>query len=606
MPKISELSPATSLVGSEPIPADQGISTVSITPALLASYMVATMAGVGVPNNLVKYDSLGRYPAADGSQITNLNAIVLDNLGRYPAHDGSLITNLNAILLDSSGRYPAHDGSLITSLNGIQVTGKISIPIDMELGTPISGLSPSTIQQAIRIFQSYNPVTLSTPETYNAIGVNDSYVTDPNFLSVLSISHALTTGFSGNRNTFAVDLRITGKPSGNASNICAGFFNCSASGIDAGGAHIFAFNPQCYVGPGTSNLPHMQVGEINLSIAAGVTSVDRATCLAFVPNNAAGASTVRANLHTAAQIFYSEAGVAGFSELFLIGNWDPSNQSPFGVAGAQGGSIMTCVGSPSIKFGIDLRGAVPVGTDLSAGYPFASPGITIDWTGAVSGNVFTSTGANGGYVANDRSTSGYLMLYRDAGVGRLFDSVLNAVVMNYAAATGIVSFKNSILPLVGTAAVGSAASRWHDVFITGGAYQIDNVPVLQNSGGYTQLASIGGGGVILMGPSSGDTSIHYRHTTHYFENSTGATQFASLNAGGMALTGGISAGSISANLFVVGSFTFATLPAAPAAGFHAYITDGAASLAWGANAAGGGTTKYFVWYNGTAWTVIGK
>lgn len=52
--------------------------------------------------------------------------------------------------------------------------------------------------------------------------------------------------------------------------------------------------------------------------------------------------------------------------------------------------------------------------------------------------------------------------------------------------------------------------------------------------------------------------------------------------------------------------TFAQLPTGAAVGQQATVTDGAASLAWGATVTGGGTAKYQVWYNGTAWTVIGK
>lgn len=51
--------------------------------------------------------------------------------------------------------------------------------------------------------------------------------------------------------------------------------------------------------------------------------------------------------------------------------------------------------------------------------------------------------------------------------------------------------------------------------------------------------------------------------------------------------------------------TVATLPPA-AAGAVAYVSDGAASLAWGATVTGGGSTRYLVWYNGTNWTVAGK
>jgi hypothetical protein len=53
------------------------------------------------------------------------------------------------------------------------------------------------------------------------------------------------------------------------------------------------------------------------------------------------------------------------------------------------------------------------------------------------------------------------------------------------------------------------------------------------------------------------------------------------------------------------SYTVSTLPTA-VLGKYAVVTDGTASLAWGATVVGGGSTKYFVWYNGTAWTVIGK
>ena len=56
-----------------------------------------------------------------------------------------------------------------------------------------------------------------------------------------------------------------------------------------------------------------------------------------------------------------------------------------------------------------------------------------------------------------------------------------------------------------------------------------------------------------------------------------------------------------------GAFTVATLPT-PSIGMQAYVTDGDASLAWGATVAnsGSGATKYMVWYNGTNWTITGK
>jgi len=50
--------------------------------------------------------------------------------------------------------------------------------------------------------------------------------------------------------------------------------------------------------------------------------------------------------------------------------------------------------------------------------------------------------------------------------------------------------------------------------------------------------------------------------------------------------------------------TFATLPATPAAGTIAFITDGSIAT-WGSNAAGGGTTPMLLWFNGAAWKVMG-
>ncbi len=56
----------------------------------------------------------------------------------------------------------------------------------------------------------------------------------------------------------------------------------------------------------------------------------------------------------------------------------------------------------------------------------------------------------------------------------------------------------------------------------------------------------------------------------------------------------------------VTSYTVSTLPASPVLGRIAVVTDGTAALAWGATATGGASTKYLVWYNGSAWTILGK
>jgi len=61
-----------------------------------------------------------------------------------------------------------------------------------------------------------------------------------------------------------------------------------------------------------------------------------------------------------------------------------------------------------------------------------------------------------------------------------------------------------------------------------------------------------------------------------------------------------------ATTFALGAYTVGTLPAAGTVGRTAYVTDGAAALAWGATVTGGAAVKYLVWDNGTAWTVAGK
>jgi len=54
--------------------------------------------------------------------------------------------------------------------------------------------------------------------------------------------------------------------------------------------------------------------------------------------------------------------------------------------------------------------------------------------------------------------------------------------------------------------------------------------------------------------------------------------------------------------------TVGNLPAGVGVGQLALVSDGDASLAWGDTVvnSGSGATPYLCWYNGTAWTVIGK
>lgn len=56
----------------------------------------------------------------------------------------------------------------------------------------------------------------------------------------------------------------------------------------------------------------------------------------------------------------------------------------------------------------------------------------------------------------------------------------------------------------------------------------------------------------------------------------------------------------------VKSYTVATLPSSPSVGMLAAVTDGGSGAAWGSTPTGGASTRYLCWYNGSAWTIIGK
>lgn len=56
----------------------------------------------------------------------------------------------------------------------------------------------------------------------------------------------------------------------------------------------------------------------------------------------------------------------------------------------------------------------------------------------------------------------------------------------------------------------------------------------------------------------------------------------------------------------VKGYTVAGLPSSPTIGTVAYVTDGTSGLSWGNTVTGGHSTKYLVWYNGAAWTVVGS
>ena len=196
-------------------------------------------------------------------------------------------------------------------------------------------------------------------------------------------------------------------------------------------------------------------------------------------------------------------------------------------------------------------------------------------------------------------------------------------------ASGITNFTNST-----QATFSNAAS----VVLAGGLgvakdfYLAGNLYCSATSTCATHSASSGAGGSLTYpafatwgGSSIGLISTSYYNITFVLRNTAGSTGFS---AGDFTTTDGTAANttfSLPGKLAVTGAGAFtgliscaggvkhtgttiAALPASPAAGTMASITDGDAALGWGATPinSGGGATKYLVWYNGTNWTIAGK
>lgn len=114
-----------------------------------------------------------------------------------------------------------------------------------------------------------------------------------------------------------------------------------------------------------------------------------------------------------------------------------------------------------------------------------------------------------------------------------------------------------------------------------------------NSGGTAWIPAPGATGGTVVGPaSSTDTAVAVWNGTSGTVLKDSSVTVSS--AGTVTLTTGKLTG-----------VAFASLPAAPAAGMVAYVTD-SNTVTWGATVAGSSTNKVLAFYNGTNWTVAGK
>lgn len=93
-------------------------------------------------------------------------------------------------------------------------------------------------------------------------------------------------------------------------------------------------------------------------------------------------------------------------------------------------------------------------------------------------------------------------------------------------------------------------------------------------------------GSFAVGPQLSSTNANYSNYKFKVDGSGNGIFTGSIETGGV---------------MKLKSYTFSTLPGSPQAGWRAYISDGAASPTWGGNAAGGGSIKIPVFYDGTNW-----
>lgn len=239
-----------------------------------------------------------------------------------------------------------------------------------------------------------------------------------------------------------------------------------------------------------------------------------------------------------------------------------------------------------------------------------SANFTFDGTNIIINGSVQSKGSVAAIYAFDRTTANNSYFYRTGDVTTVGDSVLGPI-MQWGASTDLV-FTGNLLPnITNNKNLGSTANYWANLYATNvnlpsaGTYKLNGITILSLSGAYTMFNTPTGAAALYLGSS--DPTNYHRNTTHKFQNIAGSADFGTFNASGLYVPSTVTANLVVANVVApAGAYTILTLPASPSLGWVTFVTDGAAGLAPGAALAGGGTTKYLVWFNGTGWTVIGK
>ena len=239
-----------------------------------------------------------------------------------------------------------------------------------------------------------------------------------------------------------------------------------------------------------------------------------------------------------------------------------------------------------------------------------SANFTFDGTNIIINGSVQSKGSVAAIYAFDRTTANNSYFYRTGDVTTVGDSVLGPI-MQWGASTDLAFIGNIYPNITNNKSLGTSSLYWANLYATNvnlpsaGTYKLNGITILSLSGAYTMFNTPAGAAALYLGSS--DPTNYHRNTTHKFQNIAGSADFGTFNASGLYVPSTVTTNLVVANVVApAGAYTILTLPASPSLGWVTFVTDGAAGLAPGAALAGGGTTKYLVWFNGTGWTVIGK
>lgn len=361
-----------------------------------------------------------------------------------------------------------------------------------------------------------------------------------------------------------------------------------SSAIASGSATNILYNNAGVLGEytitGTGTVVAMQT-----SPAFTTPSLGAATGTTLGLSNTLTVTQGTANTAVLASTGYSLTGSATQAMIDLAGTWNTS-----GVC--QGIKLnITNTSSPALAQLLTLQ--YGGGTILGVGNQSASGATTAIWLG--SGVGITPTNAN---FALSQTANSTLTLNAQSG-GTMQFNIGNTKYVSVTTARMVVAAAHQI----GWSSTSDPTAA-PDVILTRSA-----AAVLQH--GAANAASPVAQTVQAQGSRSGtDSNVSGANLTIQSGNGTGNSAVSSLIlASPVAVASGTGAQTLTIGLTIKGgqavasTYTVSTLPTGIAGGL-AYVTDGDASLAWGATVinSGAGATKYLVWFNNGNWTVAGK